>query len=455
MTKPLLAYYGDDFTGSADVMEVLQWAGLRTVLFLQPPSPDELAAFDNLRAFGVAGWSRTMSPTEMDAELLPVFQKLRESEAAIVHYKTCSTADSSPEIGSIGKAIDLGRKVFGSPLVPVLLGAPELGRYQIFGNIYARSGLDSEPYRLDRHPTMRNHPVTPMNEADMRVHLAKQTDLKIGLIDVLQLNEQHNKFNGPSSEVLLFDALDSTHMRRIGEWIEELRDSGSPIFVAGSSGIEYALSEFWSRSNRLDEIRSHSPGRPSFKSVDQLLVLTGSCSPVNERQIAKAEAAGFQLVEINTECLAVGDDAAQEIDRVINNALECLDRRANVILHSARGPQDARVERTKSAFVALGFDDLDIRLRSGRMLGPQFGKILKGILSKRNLKRVAVAGGDTSGYVARELGITALEAIAPVAPGSPLCRVHATNDLHGMEFFFKGGQVGKDDVWDRILKGTN
>lgn len=455
MTKPLLAYYGDDFTGSADVMEVLQWAGLRTVLFLQPPSPDELAAFENLRAFGVAGWSRTMSPTEMDDELLPVFRKLRESEAAIVHYKTCSTADSSPEIGSIGKAMELGRSVFDLPFVPVILGAPELGRYQVFGNLYARSGLDSEPYRLDRHPTMRNHPVTPMTEADMRVHLAKQTDLKIKLIDVLELNEQPSEFKGADSEVLLFDAFDSTHMRRIGEWIEELHDSDSPIFVVGSSGVEYALSENWSHSNRLDEIRSHSPGRPSYNSVDQLLVLTGSCSPVNERQIAKAQAAGFELVEIKTERLAIDNDAAQESDRVIKSALECLDRQANVILHSALGPQDDRVKRVRSALVTRGFDDLDIRLRSGRLFGPQFGRILKGILTKRKLKRVAVAGGDTSGYVARELGITALEAIAPVAPGSPLCRVHSPNDLHEMEFFFKGGQVGKDDVWDTILNGTN
>ena len=65
---PLLAYYGDDFTGSTDVMEALQWAGLRAVLFLDPPGPERLAKFDGLKAFGVAGWSRTMSPAEMNRE---------------------------------------------------------------------------------------------------------------------------------------------------------------------------------------------------------------------------------------------------------------------------------------------------------------------------------------------------------------------------------------------------
>ena len=106
MSPPILAYYGDDFTGSADVMEVLQWAGLRTVLFLQPPTRSELDSFDNLRAFGIAGWSRSMSPSEMESELKPALESLKASEAKMVHYKVCSTFDSSPEIGNIGKALN-------------------------------------------------------------------------------------------------------------------------------------------------------------------------------------------------------------------------------------------------------------------------------------------------------------------------------------------------------------
>ena len=101
-----------------------------------------------------------------------------------------------------------------------------------------------------------------------------------------------------------------------------------------------------------------------------------------------------------------------------------------------------------------GFQPQDIKLRSGRILGPRLGQILKRLLQQHPLSRVGVAGGDTSGYVAGELGITALEAMAPVAPGSPLCRASADNALDGVEFFFKGGQVGKDDVWGTMLRGT-
>ena len=41
----LVAWYGDDFTGSAAVMEVLTFAGLPSVLFLDLPTPEQLARF--------------------------------------------------------------------------------------------------------------------------------------------------------------------------------------------------------------------------------------------------------------------------------------------------------------------------------------------------------------------------------------------------------------------------
>ena len=72
-----------------------------------------------------------------------------------VHYKVCSTFDSSPRIGSIGRAIDIGCRVFQNRFVPLVVGAPVLQRFCVFGNLFARSGLDSPAYRLDRHPTMR------------------------------------------------------------------------------------------------------------------------------------------------------------------------------------------------------------------------------------------------------------------------------------------------------------
>ena len=460
MTSPLLAFYGDDFTGSTDVMEVLQWSGIKTVLFLDPPTPAQLKSFPNLRAFGVAGFSRTMSPEEMQSALKPALEKLRDSGALIVHYKICSTFDSAPQIGNIGKAIELGRIVFKTQSVPLLIAAPNLGRYQMFGNLFARSGLDSEPSRLDRHPTMRHHPITPMAEADVRVHLSQQTDMQCELVDCLKLEQP--EFAGAAAgratdkEVLLFDALYESHMPRIGEAIDRLSQTKSPLFAVGSSGIEHALSAYWAESetNGQASRRSHAPDRPLFGPTEQLIVLTGSCSPVNDRQIAWAEQNGFETLAINPSCLVNPETCDQEISRAIDGALDRLSRGENVILHSCRGPDDPRVEQTVAALEQQGLDRLQIKLRSGRTLGPKLGRILRRILQSHPMHRIAVAGGDTSGYVARELGIQALEAIAPIAPGSPLCRITSDNEINGVEIIFKGGQVGHDDVWKTVLSGT-
>ncbi len=448
MMKPRIAFYGDDFTGSTDVMEVLQWAGIPTVLFLAPPDRDQLAKFASCEAFGVAGNSRSMSPEKMEGELRPILRELRDSGAEIVHYKTCSTFDSSPEIGNIGKTIEIGRELFGPELVPIVVGAPNLGRYQVFGNLFACSGLDSDPFRLDRHPTMVHHPITPMNESDIRAHLTRQTKLRIGLYDVLQLQEDSGINIGSfglSCDGLLFDCLLPEHLYKIGLILDKMARQKSPRFMVGSSGIEYSLTQYWDFAR---------PTLPSVEAVEQLVVITGSCSPVNERQITWAEQHGFETLAINSSRLIHDRTSRSEIELVIQSADECLRRGANLILHTSRGPKDPRIASAIETMRGMGMTDLEIRLKSGELLGPKLGKILYGILTQLSFSRVGIAGGDSSGFIARELNLTALEAIAPVAPGSPLCRVHAPNALDGVEFFFKGGQVGKDNVWGTMLNGT-
>jgi uncharacterized protein YgbK (DUF1537 family) len=459
MARPLLAFYGDDFTGSTDAMEMLHFAGLRTVLFLDPPTAQQLSGFENLRAFGIAGGSRSMSPAEMDAHLRPALLRLRESGAAIVHYKVCSTCDSSPQIGSIGRALELGRDVFGPTVVPILIGAPELGRYQVFGNLFARSGLDTEPHRLDRHPTMTHHPITPMNEADLRLHFAEQTDLPIGLFDVLQLNEALTDdwfatLASVDEAAVLFDVLYPEHLPRIGDVIARLADRASPQFVIGSSGVESALAAFWTQSGQMDALRTHAPGGATFPAARQLLGITGSCSPVNDRQIAWAEQHGGDALPLHPARLIDPETSESEIQHSVGRALDRLRSGANVILHSSRGPNDPRIAETVQALRALGFSDLDVKLRSGRMLGPQLGQILVRILREHPVERVLVTGGDTSGYVARELGITSLEPMARISAGLPLCRTRAGNVGRDLEICFKGGQIGRDNIWSTILHGT-
>ncbi len=390
---------------------------------------------------------------------VPLFERLRESEAPIVHYKTCSTFDSSPEIGSIGKALEIGREVFGNRCVPILAGAPSLGRYTVFGNLFARSGLDTEPFRLDRHPTMVKHPITPMTEADLRVHLSKQTSLPVGMFDVLCLEDAHphERLAELLAEVpaaILFDIISPRHLTTIGALVQELSRPGEPLFAIGSSGIEYALAAHWEQAGTLSERQSHAAGEPTFGPVEQLVVITGSCSPVNDRQISWALQHGFVELPLPTSQLIAPHTRETAIADVVARGRKLLKEGKNLILHSSLGPDDPRIEQTQRQYAALGFCPEDVRRLSARTLGPQLGRILWMLLAGRPLARAGVAGGDTSYHVACALGVEALEAVAPVAPGSPLCRVHASNELNGLEIIFKGGQVGQPDLWGTFLNGT-
>ncbi|WP_163140103.1 four-carbon acid sugar kinase family protein, partial [Arhodomonas sp. KWT] len=249
---PLLAYYGDDFTGSTDVMEALSVNGVPTVLFLRRPTAAELARFPEARAVGIAGISRAKSPAWMDEHLPGIFAGLRALGAPLVHYKICSTFDSAPEIGSIGRAIDIGARVLGTRQTPVVVGAPVLRRYQAFGNLFATVG--DETYRIDRHPTMSCHPVTPMTEGDLRRHLARQTDKPVALMDVLALWSEdyparHRALLDGDAGVLLYDVLDDVTQRRTGELLwRDVTDGADSRFCVGSSGVEYALIAHWRAS---------------------------------------------------------------------------------------------------------------------------------------------------------------------------------------------------------------
>jgi 3-oxoisoapionate kinase len=446
----LLGFYGDDFTGATDAMEALARSGLRTVLFLRWPTPEQLGSYEGLRAVGLAGCSRSLSPEAMDLELGAAFEALRAFDLPIMHYKVCSTFDSSPQIGSIGRALEIGAKMFSTRVVPVVVGASVLGRYCVFGNLFARSGQDSEPYRLDCHPTMSRHPITPMTESDLRLHLARQTDLKIGLLDILSVVDaersgaRYRQLVEAGAQIILIDSLYPSHERVIGRILSDQVRPGATLFVVGSSGVEYSLIAEW-------QSRGMLLARPSFSAVpvETTFVVSGSCSPVTDRQIAWFVREGAAEISLRTAELVDSTTAEVEIERATSEALRLCRSGRTVICHTSRGPGDPRLDETVRRFEAHG---REVRQRSGRTLGEALGRVLAEVLRRCKVRRAVVAGGDTSFHVARQLGIEALEMVAPVAPGCPLCRVHASGSpLDGTEICFKGGQVGKEDFFGRVL----
>jgi 3-oxoisoapionate kinase len=444
----LIGYYGDDFTGSTDVMEALTRNGLRTVLFLAPPTPEQLAQYEGLRAVGIAGISRSLPTEEMDAELRPAFMALRDLGVPIVHYKICSTFDSSPQIGSIGRAIEIGQEVCKSPFVPLVVGAPYLNRFVVFGNLFARSGPESAVYRLDRHPTMSRHPVTPMHESELRLILDEQMSQTQGgyfqCPNILSLESDRFALDD-QRQVVIFDTLTEAHLVRIGQIIWRALGDDKQIFSASSSGLEYALAAYWREQNLLPE-----PPQFPIESVSQIVGVSGSCSPVAARQLEYARVNGFSVIDLVPDPNALEPLGNTETrDEIVKSAVEKLQMSdcRGVLLNTCAGPDDPRLTAHAD----------NPRLQTSeykRSIGKALGQILRGILETTDIRRVVVAGGDTSGYVAKELGIVALEMVCPMAPGSPLCQATTPDTRYdNMEIVFKGGQVGRQEFYTDVVNG--
>ncbi|ANA78767.1 four-carbon acid sugar kinase family protein [Paenibacillus glucanolyticus] len=447
----LLAFYGDDFTGSTDAMEALARSGFRTVLFLEAPSLERLKKFEGIRCVGVAGTSRAKSPEDMEAELRPVFEKLSMSGAPLVHYKTCSTFDSSPEVGSIGHAIRVARDYFPDQVtVPLLVGAPRLGRYTLFGQHFAK--MHDTVYRLDRHPVMSKHPSTPMHEADLRLHLAGQTSEVIALMDIVELDGDqdtvHHRYHDKLVEkpgILLFDALDEYRLKRCGELIQD-KPEGTGTFVVGSSGVEYALAAHWDELGLSSHSSENNGPDARIQPTDTILVMSGSASPVTQLQIERAIAEGFHGIRITPDMMQNTDETT--LSEWIHQAADKLAEGQSVVLYTALGPEDEAIGETRSRLNSLGLSGAE----TGEFIGRRLGKLTKRIMDQNpGLRRVVIAGGDTSGFVTSEMGVYGLEMIWDVSPGAPLCRVYSDDArLAGLELALKGGQLGSPDYFINV-----
>lgn len=446
MSKLLLTFYGDDFTGSTDALEQLSLAGIRTALFIAPPTPAQLKKFPGLQAVGVAGKTRSLSPAAMERELKPALLALKKLKPRHVHYKVCSTFDSSPAIGSIGCVMDLAAKIFAAPFIPLLIAAPSLGRYTIFGQHFARYGIGSAGaiHRLDRHPSISKHPVTPMTEADLRLHLAKQTQKNSALFDILKFSLPEKEFNAAfrqlladKPDVVLFDALTAEHIARIGGLLEATAQQRSPLFSVGSSGIEAALASQWPGRDALPRVQADRQVGPTT-----VLIGSGSCSPVTSGQIAWALKHGFAEVALDAQKLAGKLTAEKEINRAAEAAARLLLNGRSVMVHSTKSGSDKRIAAKLKGCTA-------------EVLGSALGKVLREAMEQSSVRRVCIAGGDTSSYAARAMGIEALEMIAPLTPGAPLCRALAPDSpANNLEVVFKGGQVGAENYFEIVRSGN-
>ena len=450
MNPLLLAFYGDDFTGSADAMEALTINGVKTALFLGHPTEERLKATrSKFQAVGISGTSRTMTPAQMDAELPAQLALLDSLQPRLIHYKVCATFDSSPRIGSIGHAADIAFDVIKPSCGVIVQGIPLLGRYIVFGNHFTVYG--DGRFRLDRHPVMSKHPITPMDESDIRVHFARMSEKSVALIDLVHLEQSRELISDrfdrciEDNDIVLFDTLNDKNLFEIGRLIHEKSET-QKIFAIGSSGFEYAMARYWQASGLVSE----PPQFPAIGPADRLIVVSGSAAANTAEQINHALANGFAGIALDTERLVDEKVAEDERKRVIKQGLAHLAEGKNLLLHATIGPDDPVIRKTVDTVRRLGIDPSE----TGKIIGRQQGLILRALLEETGIRRVCVAGGDTCSYTLRQLDIHSLELLMPIAPAAPLCRAFSDNSrFDGLQVASKGGQIGARDYFLQVIEG--
>jgi 3-oxoisoapionate kinase len=417
LIAPAVGYYGDDVTGSVDVLLQFARHGVRGCLFIGTPSAAALAdAAAMHEVIGIAGIARSLDPDALDAEVRPALTGLRDLSPRIVQYKACSTADSSPTVGSLGRVIEIGREIFGPRTVPVLFAQPDFGRYTVFGHHFAAEG--GTVHRLDRQPTMSQHPSTPMDDSDLAAHLSRQTALPVAGVPLTHYSTASTlatDIEDSPAAALVLDALDDAHLALIGGALEELSAARHPLFAIGSGGLSRALALGRPASALDDERTADGP----------VLAVSGSRSPQTRRQIAAAQAAGWAVLPLSPDA-----EARSEV-------IDLLRSGRSVALSSEGAPAFA--------------DHPDVLAG----IAEATTAVVREALRAEATRRLIVCGGDTSSRVVRSLGITSVSIAANPSSNVVVLRTRSDDPaVDGTELLLKGGQVGDDGLFESVRTGT-
>lgn len=429
-----LTWYGDDFTGAADTLATLASAGLRALLFTRVPTAQQLERAGPLDALGVAGIARALNTEAMREELTPVAKLFGQLRAPVTHYKCCSTFDSTAHTGNLVVGAQALRQPEHAPWIPVVGGQPNLGRYCVFGQLFATASVNGDVYRIDRHPTMSCHPVTPMHEADLRLHLQQLGWPQVACIDWRALDALNDTEldaawqSGLSSSpaAMLLDVMSQSHLARIGRLLWQ-QASQRPLLALGASSVAQALILHWQGAGMVSAARADVP-----KSAGPVFLMVGSLSPVTASQVAFA-AQDYEPVALPVDQLLGSDETLQALAKTC--AVQLMAGKSVLAKTHSGGGTQAPTLQVADACARLLARVLD--------LAPQ-------------VRRVGIAGGDTSSFALRALAPWALSWTGALAVGVPLLRIHADDPrLDGLELMLKGGQMGEVDVLQRLVRGHN
>jgi uncharacterized protein YgbK (DUF1537 family) len=384
----ILGVIADDFTGATDIAGILVKGGMRTLQTIGVPAKGAIPG--DVDAIVVALKTRSIPADVAVAQSLQALEALQAAGCVRFFFKYCSTFDSTDKgnIGPVGDALLGALKARQAIYCPAF---PENGRTIFFGHLFVGDLLLSDTH-------MRHHPLTPMTDASLVRVLARQTKHKVGLVPLSQVQAGSTSLraalDGLAADGVrhaIVDAVADTDLGVIGEAVADDR------LVTGGSGVAIGLPAAYRRRGLL----AHKSGVDALPEVGGTsAVLAGSCSAATLGQIANFKGAHLAL---DTEGICRGEPVAE---KALVWAKDKLGARA--ILLSASDRPDA----VKALQTTYGVE------RSSEAIEKTMAAIARGLVDA-GVRRLVVAGGETSGAVVSALGVTALRIGPEIDPGVP------------------------------------
>jgi len=410
----LLGCIADDFTGATDLANNLVREGMRVVQAIGVPT----GPIDGVDAVVVALKSRTCPVADAVAQSLAAAAWLQAQGARQLYFKVCSTFDSTPQ-GNIGPVAEALAGLTGARVVPVTPAFPAAGRTVYQGHLFVGDLLLSDS-------PMRHHPLTPMTDASLvRVMQAQCRSERVGLVahrDVsagsAAIEARLEALAGQGMRFAVVDGIGDGDLRTLA-----VAARGLPLVVAGS-GLAIGIPALHGLAPSAQAAALPAAGGAAA-------VVSGSCSAATNGQVADFRASGGAAFAVDPLRIAAGEDVAAQ---ALAFALPRLGD-APVLVHATAEPDAVRAVQQQ-----LGSE------RAGALVEATLARVAQGLVDA-GVRRLIVAGGETSGACVQALGLTRLRIGAQIDPGVPWC--HAPE--RGLHLALKSGNFGSVDFFRRAF----
>ncbi|MED5500510.1 3-oxo-tetronate kinase [Salinicola sp. LHM] len=416
---PILGCIADDFTGATDLASQLVSAGMRTLQTIGIPDTPLEAGVD---AVVVALKSRTIPASEAIKQSIQALDWLREQGCEQFYFKYCSTFDSTPA-GNIGPVTEALMEALDTDFTVACPALPANRRSVFNGYLFANGVLLNES-------GMQDHPLTPMTDANLVRVLGAQTTREIGLIDYATLRQgdaavtaRIEALKADGIGIAICDAIDNEDLFVLARACRDL-----PLVTAGS-GLALGLPA--NVADRLDHRQDAARLEPI---AGREAVLSGSCSRATLAQIdhAKQHMPSFHL-----DAQALHDDYASVVDAALASAEAHFQAHADndggpVLIYASAAPEEVRQAQQR-----LGVQE------AGELVERALAEIASELVGRLGVRRLLVAGGETSGAVVSALGVQGLRIGESIDPGVPWTTTLGTEEP--LALALKSGNFGATD----------